>query len=476
MLEKKEEKFDLNQFVVKSQDVEGLKAEYKLQIDSMQAGVEPHYYWILDFLKKPGHFGLGMSGDAGRVDKLKDIYTAGVASAYWGSVEQRKGLQQDKISSYLATVGKMTKDTFQIVREIRIIKERLAFYYSSEKGDDSAEVALKGTWIDMVEGGAKNPASVYGLASQVGFAILPDLFFRVKPKTPKEVDAAVEKVGRDIGLNKKILEVLGRKLRQFMEWREKTFGELKQRERFVLKYLRQHYNTIRLYMNWLRPYLRNVRELQMRGEPTDAALAKAFDTSRIELELLGVKYEYVEETPEGYQTTHRFRKYFPAVWVNIKFTAIPMMAYQQEYQRGAIHSGTTEIAIRGVVLTEDDLVKYKEEQEKEDMEIISSVFESMEALGDEFKDYLREAGEKIEEKEVEEEKKQTVFTPFVDIFRGFGDMFGAFKIKKEKPKEGVISITKAEEAFEKNTAKKAVMKLAFVTYDVFKKSHKMLAW
>ena len=63
-----------------------------------------------------------------------------------------------------------------------------------------------------------------------------------------------------------------------MEWKEKTYQELTTREKFVLKYLRQHYNTIKLYMNWIRPYLRNVKDLQMEGDNTDAALAKAFFT------------------------------------------------------------------------------------------------------------------------------------------------------------------------------------------------------
>lgn len=472
----KEELVNLDKLVVGSTDVKGLRAEYLLQVDSMQANVEPYYYWILDFLQKPGHFGMGLSGENGRVEKLKDIYTAGVTSAYWGAQEQRKGLQQEKAMNMLATIGKMVKDTFQIIREIRIIKERLSFYNSSKEGDTSAEIALKGTWIDMVEGGAKNPSSVYGLSTQVGFAILPDLFFRVTPKSSKEIDKTVEKTKKDLGLNPKIIEVLRRKLKQFMEWKEKTYKELTTREKFVLKYLRQHYNTIKLYMNWIRPYLRNVKELQMQGDTTDAALAKAFDTSRIELELLGVQYMYSETTPEGYVISHKFQKYFPAVWVNLKFTAIPMMAYQQEYQRGAIHTGNTEMAFRGVVISESDLKKYKEQQDKEDMEMLNSIFESMEALGDEFRDYLKEAGEKVEEKKVVEEISQTIFTPFSEVFKGFRELFGAFGVRREKVEKGKIILSKTQEKTEKEIAEGVAKRNAFRIYDIFKKSHKMMAW
>lgn len=485
MPEKKEGSIDFNKLVVTSKDIppskgeEVLKAAYKLQIDSMQANVEPNYYWILDYLKKPGAFGLGLSGEDGRVEKLKDIYTAGISSAYWGAVEQRKGMQQEKVSTYLATIGKMLKDTFQIVREIRVIKERLAFYDASEKGDKSAEVALKGTWVDMVEGGSKNPSSVYGLASQVGFAVLPDLFFRVAPKTSKDVDKEVEKCGKDLGLNKKIQEVLSRKLKQFMEWKEKTYRELKQREGFVIKYLRQHYDTIKLYMNWVRPYLKNVRELQMQGESTDSALAKAFDTSIVELELLGIKYSYEITTPEGYKIDGKYKKYFPAIWVNIKFTAMPMMAYQQEYQRGAVHMGSTEITFKGIVITEDDLKKYKAQQDEEDLQIINSVFESMESLGEEFKSYLKEAGEKFDEKKEtkEESEPMTLFTPFTQVLKGFKELFTAFIPKKEKKEEEKKPIlNKAIEKKEKETAEIEAKKLAFICYDIYKKAHGMMAW
>ena len=119
MAEEKEVILNLDEKVVGSGDVklkpevakrEGLRAEYKLTLDSMQANVEPHYYWILDFLSKAGHFGLGMSGDSGRVEKLRDIYTAGITSAFWGAQEQRKSVQQEKAMNMLATIGKMVKD------------------------------------------------------------------------------------------------------------------------------------------------------------------------------------------------------------------------------------------------------------------------------------------------------------------------------------------------------------------------------
>src|SRR3989344_9636806 len=137
--------------------------EYYIEVEEVGAGVERYYFWLLNFMQASGPSGV----KADEVIKVKDIYGATETSSYWGSIEQRKGLQQDRISQYLATIGKMMKDLFQIIRELRIMDERYDYYKRSNAGDEDAEVALKSIWIDMVEGGAKNPTSVLGLATQV---------------------------------------------------------------------------------------------------------------------------------------------------------------------------------------------------------------------------------------------------------------------------------------------------------------------
>ena len=53
----------------------------------------------------------------------------------------------------------------------------------------------------------KNAASVYGLSQTVGFTLLPDLFFRVAPKGPEDVDIVVD----SLEFNLKVKEVLKRK-------------------------------------------------------------------------------------------------------------------------------------------------------------------------------------------------------------------------------------------------------------------------
>ena len=231
--------------------------EFNIEIDEPGAGVEKYYFWVLNFLQSGAPSGISFS----EVHKISDLYTSSETSSYFGVVEQRKGLQQDKVSQYLATIGKMTKDLFQMIRELRIIDERHSYYNDSKlKGEEgeAAEISLKSIWIDMVEGGSKNPTSVFGLSQQVGFVILPDLFFTVKVsiKDEKDKDNMGKLIHQEVellkkeGINRKVREVLERKLYQYYLWRIKTEKEVLQRRNFMLKYLKQHYHVMRMYIHW----------------------------------------------------------------------------------------------------------------------------------------------------------------------------------------------------------------------------------
>ena len=438
-----------------------------LIVESMQSGVEAHYYWFLNFLKSTNTFGLNFK----EIIKINDVYSAGEASSLWGSQEQRKGIQQDKISQYMATIGKMIKDTFQIIRELRIIDERLEYYDGYNKGTRDASTALKGIWIDLVEGGTKNPASVFGLASQVGFATLPDLFFIINPKDKSSIVKEVNTL-KGQGINRKVREVLERKLFQFMVWKEKTEKEIRDRKNFILKYLRMHSNNIKLYINWVKPYLKAVKQLQSASTSDRPYVGSTFETSQIELELMAVGNEYEWVTEEGYEETFEFKKYFPCIIVKLNHIAMPQMVFQREYQRGPAYTGRTEINIQAYALKREQIEEYKAAKEKESYEevadLVPSLKDSLDAIGDELQKYLKEAGEIIDEKKSETKKERdTIFTPFTSIFKG---VKGIFSSKKSK-----LELTPKKESIEKDSAENIAKAKSYVLYEVFKKTHGMLA-
>ncbi len=439
--------------------------KYRIIYETFQASIEETYFWLLSYLR--------YDMEITHIEKITDIFAASETSAFEGVRQQRVGLQQDKVSQFLATIGKMVKELFQLVRELRIIDERLGYYEDSNTdspSSESAEITLKGIWIDQVEGASKNPASVYGLARELQFTTLPDLFFAIHPKDPKKVDELVD----NLEFNRKLKEVLKRKLRAYMEWKVRTLDELNNRRRFTIQYLRQHFDIIKMYMQWVKPYLRTIKRLGYDIKKTKTPdLIAAFEGSMIEIEFMAIHYP------------RKNKQYRAAILMHFDYRTRPSMNYQAEgYQRGPLHVGEIRVTMRGYTWTDKQIDSYKRMRESEDFELLASVDRSvkaaMEALGDELESYLQQAGEAISFAD-ELKKKQSgskhpgppLWDPFTAIVKGFGEAFSFVAPSKKKDKG---ELTEYEKEMEKKKAKSEIAMRMWNTYKNYKKAHKMIAW
>jgi len=433
---------------------------YRMHYEGYNISIEEPYYWVLHYLRYFSGYPV--------IEKITDVFAASEHSAFFGAAQQRLGAQQDKVSQFLATIGKMVRELFQLVRELRILDERMSYYvdsYTNSQSAESAEITLKGIWVDMVEQGAKNPASVYGMSREVQFTTLPDLFFSTNPKKQEDVDVVVEKERAQF--NRKVREVLKRKLRSYLAWKEHSYEELKNRRKFTLKYLRQHFESIRMYTNWVKPYLKNIQRLQLDTSRSDTPdLITAFEGSMIEVELLARK--------PG--------KFNSCILIHYLFRTRPEMNYSQEYQRGPLHLGRVEIDFRSYAWTDKEVENYKKMKQQEDFQLLGlidgSVKAALESLGDELMRYLEESGEEMipkENKKPEPPKKN----PYNQLFGGFSNILATFKSPK-KPKQqkqkkpSSTEIMKA--SIEKKATESSASKQMWEMYHNFKKQHGMLNW
>ncbi|MAF36892.1 hypothetical protein CL622_07280 [archaeon] len=455
-------------------------SRYYVEVEDMQSNVEAYYFWFIDFFKGEYPSGVGFPN----VLKIRDVFTATESSTFFGNQEQRKAIQQDRISTFMATIGQMIRDVFKMVRELRILDERLTYYKDSEFKDENgkkktgtdlekvriADNSLKDMWTSMVEGGGENPSSIYGMARTVNFVTLPDLFFSVMPESEKDINKEVNAIK---GTNNTVKNALKRKLLQFMTWRTKTYKEISTRRSFLVKYLRQHYNTIRMYMAWIKPHLKNVKKLQMSQED-HVELVTSFESSVIELELMAVKGDF-PETPEALKAAveknpnFKSTVYFPCILLQLDHVVRPMMAFQQEQQRSAIHAGKVVMHMKSYGLTYDQIQEYKKEVEMEDFDLINSVKEAMDSLKDDLKHYLDEAEMVKPKKNKEDEKptkKPSMFTPISSVFKSFQSMVTPAAKKSNDYKKGQDS---------KKSLGDAKLQ-AWIAYDIFKKVHGLLAW
>jgi hypothetical protein len=441
---------------------------YFLVYESPQESIEPIYFFCLNGLKSWGY---------PKIYKITDIFTASEHSSFWGAATARLGLAADKVSQYMATIGQfIRKDLFQLVRDIRWIDERLKFHEDARKGLTSAEITLKGIWTDLVDGVVQQQRvapNIFQLATQLQFTTLPDWFFSIHPQNTEDIDDMINKVDT----TRVVKDLLRRKMQQYLVWREENYKELLQRKKFELKYLRQNYNVIRMYVNWLKPYLKHIERLSADvSQMSSADLIASFESSLIEIEILAVKI------PEGNS------KYFNCVLETFQYRTKPSMSFTQEtpgYHRGAVHVGQASISWRGYAWTQEQIDNFIKMKEKEDIELLknidSSIKQTLDAMGDDLEEYLKEAGEDIEPKDItaKKPKRPSVFEPFDAVGKGFRELFGSFvpitltkPDVKKKPTKAVLQKWDNE----KKAAKKESKGLTWQQYKIFKKAHRLMTW
>ncbi len=430
---------------------------FRIVWEAHDLSLEEPYYWIHNYFEQD----LGFP----EIIKTEDAFAAAENSAFFGVTQQRIGAQQEKVSQYLATIGKMVKELFQLVRELRILDERINYYKDSEdqlkkessKREKGSEITLKGIYIDLVQGGAKNPASIYGMARELEFTTLPDLFFDAPPMKHEDVDDYVSK----LDFNKKVLEVLRRHLKQFIIWKERTSSEILTRRKFTLQYLRQHFDIIKMYMTWVKPYLRHVQRLTMKGEfQQKAEIVSAFESSMIDVEFIGVR---------------PWENYNSIVMATFNFRTRPSLKFVQEgYQRGPIHVGKMMMTLRGYVWTKEEVENYIKLKNEEDFDLLKTISGSVEAamvaLGDELRQYLDEAGKVWEQKE-ESQEEHGHKGMFSKLLGSHNHSDHKDNHKKQEKKQDKYTLDK-----EKESVKRDMQRRLFYAYKNYKKGHGHVMW
>jgi hypothetical protein len=456
---------------------------FRLVIDDM-GGIERYYFYFQKMYQKiPGTtFGF----PAVKMYKLKDVFDASVSSSFHGNIGSKISAVQQQVSTYLSQIGQLTKTLLPMVREIRMMDERLELYresFNKSANDATArqnEIALKSTWVEVVEQGMQNPNSVYSMATKLGFVTLPDLFFSINPhgETPEEqmkkLNKYLDSMEKQHSFNLKVRQALGKKLTQYYTWKLKTWNEMQHTYKFRIKNLKQHYNVIRLYSSWLKPYLTTLKALRMKGDIKSADLVNAFETSKLELELLIVLNE------KDAKFKGNKMKWHGCLLVRFNLVTRPELTYTQGGQKQPSHAGQIEINIEPYVASEKDIEWYEKYCDRDtlktatgqDIDFGESVEDMLQSVGEDVERYLKEAEFGKEEKKDESSSKQ------VGLLDPFSNLFGSLKMftprmgrgEKINPKKEMRSLLKV---------KKGVSKDAFfqcwVAYDVFKKSNRMLS-
>ena len=227
-------------------------------------------------------------------------------------------------------------------------------------------------------------------------------------------------------------------------------------------------------MSWVKPYLKNIRRLQLADRQESPDLISAFEGSIVEIELLCKRLtNNIDLDKPIKHNKHVYSVFLVYIYHRTK----PNMGFHQEYNKGPLHSGLFDLQLRAYAWTKKDIDKYIKMKDQEDMRLLEtvdgSVKAAMESLGDELEKYLREAGEEIElpkDKRFNPRKPPNIYDPFIAPIRG---VFNVFSASAKKGKEKVDSLIIEQE---KKIASKDARGTLWQVYKNFKKRNKLLNW
>ncbi|MBT4135895.1 hypothetical protein HOD75_00855 [archaeon] len=438
-------------------------SEHQIVYDSASEGLEPVYFWILDFMNN-------MFG--GSVEKIIDNFASSPGSGHFSELGQKMSQMQQEASRVLATVNTILKGVLNLIYDLKEFKIRLAQYEDANSKDKSTAeaglLALKQIWMDKVDI-QRGQGSINAMASgNLQFVTLRDAFMIAK--SPKDVDK--------MDFNERVKRILKPRIQEFFEWRKRSEQELKKRFEIEKTYLKSQVEALRLNSRWAKPYLKAAEQLSASEKlGSNPALVTVFNTIMLELSIMGKGVVKVEpsiiskDLPADFKKIQKkMRPYYSVVIVDFKFRGIPSKAGQHY-----VFGGRVEANFKSYALNEDELTLFKEKLDDSDLNSALKLVQGMtdDSLGQIQLDIDEFLGEEKKEKEKD-------VNPFSALFSGFKL---PIKSKKDKDKEKKEKLLKKgakkdsyPEKFLRSLAEAGAINNCFTVYDIYKKGHGMASF
>jgi len=428
--------------------------------DSPREGLEPIYFWILDFARE--HY-------AWEINKVIDNFSSSPGSGHFATMGTRATVMEKEGIQMMERINAVLRSIINLIYDLKEFEIRLKEYTDLESKDsnekEAAMLALKQIWMDKVDI-KRGRGSINMLTYDLQFVTLRDAF--MKAKTLKEVD--------DIDLNDRVKRILKPRLHEFLDWVEVSQRELEKRFAVEKNYLKSQVSSLKLYMSWAKPYLRYAEQLRVK-ESDSPDLVTAFNTTRMEIVWLcrsklnpnKIRDAAAEKLlpTELYNALEKkkMQMVYPAILVHWEFRGIP---YQIGQEQHFVHGGRVDLKLWAYTLREDEWKKVNEKIEKHQINdayklVLGSTEESLKELEE---DLDRFAYDKKDEKKDKEKKKENKKSKTKKI----GDkILGYFFKRSEKKEEKLRKDNEYEKVLRRYSAFQAA-KACFKWYDTFKKS------
>jgi hypothetical protein len=456
---------------------------FTLVYDSVSEGLEPVYFWVLDFMKNET-WGLSME-----VSKSIEQFEASVGGGFFGDMGTRAAVMQDRAMKMMTTINAVVRSIINIIYDLKDFEQRLDLYDSLHEGNNvdkrDARYGLKQIWMDKVDI-QRGRGSINMLAQQLNFVTLRDAFMA----------ADSEDDVWNMDLNERVKRILAPRLNDYLAWEKMSESELRRRYKIERTYLKSQVESLKLYSQWTKPYLRAAQQLQMAGN-NPADLVNVFNNLVIEVSLFGKKEVKPEEVNKEWRNVKLNKKFYRCIEIEFRFRSIPYTTRQTQSGPQYTQGGRVEVHFRGFGLDDEEVKAVEDQELYEGFEMVTAMTdETLKEVQDDLDKYLKEEEDKgdirrratflesllgqvkdrrvkrkIEEhlKDLEKRGVRKSVNPFVALIDGFkeiGKSFLGVKINF-KSKQGEVA------SFIRKFAASQAARNTYTVYYVYKKSHGM---
>jgi hypothetical protein len=453
-------------------------SSHKLSFDSQQNQLEPIYYWVLDFAAQIGR----------PMKKIIDNFMASPGSGQFSEMSMKATKMQEEGMKILGGMNQIVKSVLNLIYDLKEFELRLANYddYNSEDKKIEGILALKQVWLDNVDM-KKGRGAIHQMASaEMGFSTLREAFMMANSKEDVErMNSEDVKAGGSGLINDSVMRILIPRIEEFNKWVKYSESELRKRFNIEKNYLKSQVETVKLYSQWMKPYLVAAEKLRQQGFEKDAALVNAFSTTMFELQLFNKKEVKPDSRFSGYKAR---RKYYEVLMVTMKYRGHVSQRVTQKGDYGFGMGGVVDMEFNSYVLNEEELAAAEKLNDRSDLE--KSMEFSLDVAGEalaemkEDLDYFLESKEERERRDAEDKRKRDAEKgggENLDI-NPFAALFGLFGLGKKKESKGGekgpvdVADIKKDNYVEKTIRGAAIGGAAgmlYTIYDVYKKAHRM---
>ncbi len=433
--------------------------KYKLVYDTPGGGLEPLYFWILNF----------MGGEKAR--KIIDTFASSPGSGHFSELGLKKSQMQEQASRLMQTINTILRSVLNLIYDLKEFQIRLS-HYDAAKSKDKAKkeagiLALKQIWMDKVDM-QRGQGAINALSSgNLQFVTLRDAFLKAKD----------EKDVKDLDLNERVKRILMPRILEFNEWKDRSEMELRKRFEVEKTYLQSQVDSLKLQAGWARPYLDAAEKLaQDEKLSNDSAMVTAFNTVILQLTLMntqpvsvssGVEKNRLEKRalPESFRhIANKLRQYQGVTFVNFKFTGIPNKVGQN-----FAFGGKAEIVFEAYAMNDEEMLLFDDALKNSDL---ANALKLVQGMTDDSLKQLEFDIESFTGKKKDKKEKKDDTNPFAALFKW--DIGKKKKIsdeeKLEKLKENKVKPDKYAEKYLRSIGAASSAGNAFKIYDTFKKS------